>query len=711
MFSKFTRIAVKAAAVAVSGQVAFQKPNVTSLDSGNRIPPQTRLDALKPPPLRTPAKAANFQTISDTISAARTSFTATQKAPANAIFTRDEIKALMGSSRVLVLEYSSTGGGHTARSLDPILRAAENGTLKGGDHGDSIVIVLAPPRWPSDVTGSQINTLHNYVDKFRDKGLKVILKQSDKTITGIYKPGGASDNVAMLRDFVYKPQRDKSQIPLSTNRIPEGVAEVAKGRGESAKDILDGVIAALGDAAQDKIVVLGDMAPFLQKAAKAAGIQKSVEIGNHQGLLIGAARESLGDKDLSYLLKASSSGLSKQLALVEYSEDLNVVHDLKSCMQALGITASTSKKEARSKVLTHLFDYAKQDSDAIAKTGGIMLAEGLKPEGVKAMVYLYVNEYTAGAVSHIRHNIKDAEPGSAYAQTLFAICARQAIDLPEDNSAPDAKNILQLMYAANADGVTNAGFGTTSEFHYLAKNGSEASFVVAPVENQHEQEANAALLEAAFPNDQDSANRLVMSARGAADMHARIDALVAHSVARAANPDYLQGDMSQLAAAAANAKTGAGHAASLLASLDVADANEMRANAMSAIDAMANYTDTDAPKQRRRAYKLLVPALDAIISERTTFDIRPTTKVDARSLNVQDAITLMRKGAEAGDGGAPELNELLQIEMTNDSIKSLLSEASNLLETLMALPEGHVRSQAALEALTDLANHKLALGW
>ena len=707
MFRKIARTAAEAAAVIASGQFALQKPNVTAADSGSRMPTPPQHHPLKPAPLRVSTNGLDLRSPS----VLRPTFSGAATFQANRIFNRDEVRALTQSHRVLVLEYSSTGGGHTARSLDPILRAVEKGTLKGGDEGGSMVIILAPPRWPSDVAGSQINTLHNYVDKFREKGLKVILKQSDKTVTGIYKQGGASDNVAMLRDFVYKPQRDKSQVPLSTNRVLDGAVEVERGRGESAKDILQGVIEAVGDAAKEKIVVLGDMAPYLQKAAKAAGIQKSVEIGNHQGLLIGAARQALGDKDLSYVLKASSSGLSPKLALVEYSSDLNVVHDLKGCMDALGITASTTKKEARSKVLTHLFDYAKRDSEDIVKTGGILLAKDLETEDVKAMVYLYVNEYTAGAVGHIRQNILEAEPESPYAKTLFAICARQAIDLPADNSAPDAKNILQLMYAANADGVTNAGFGTTSEFYYLAKNGSEASFVVAPVEHQHEQEANAALLKAAFPNDEDGTGRLVMSARGAQDMHAKIDALAAHSVARAAQPGYLQGDMSQIVSAASNPKTGAGHAASLLASLDAADADSMRPSATNAVDAMADYTNSDAPKQRRRAYKLLVPALDAIIDRRSTFDVRPTSKVESRTLDVQTAITLMRQGAEAGAGGDPALNELLQIDMTNENVKLLLKEAGKLLETLMQMPPGEKRSQSALDALTDLANHKLALGW
>ena len=73
---------------------------------------------------------------------------------------------LRKSDKVLVLEYSSTGGGHTDRSLQPIFAAVADGTLKKGDS----VVILAPPRWPNDKQGNHVEKLHTRADQLKGQG-------------------------------------------------------------------------------------------------------------------------------------------------------------------------------------------------------------------------------------------------------------------------------------------------------------------------------------------------------------------------------------------------------------------------------------------------------------------------------------------------------------------------------------------------------------
>lgn len=615
------------------------------------------------------------------------------------LFDKKESDQLKLSEKVLVLEYSSTGAGHTARSLDPIIEARRARTLKEGDS----VVILAPPRWPEDDQGKQVDTLHQKIAALEGLGLKVILKQSDKTVTGIYQPTGASDNVAMLKDFVDKPNRDNDHVRLSDQASGP---TVRWGTGHSAKQILADVITAVGEEQKGKITVLGDMAPYLQKAAKAMGIENAVEIGNHQALFIGDARQSLVRKDLSYLSKASSSGLAPKLALVEYDNTTNVVADLALALDHLGITAQHTKKEARTIALKHLLQCANELDVAAFGTqaGGIIRGPNAdSPENVGAMVYLYLNKYTQGALDHIRSKI--AGDDDAYQNALFANCARGAI-VPNAATADNARNaqdILKVMWAADADGVTNAGFGTTSEFNYLARNGSNADFVAAPVEFQHEQEANAANLVGAFEPGR------VTSASGADALHAAIDALVKKRHGQENATIHLRGNMAQIdAAARAEGTSGKAHAADLLKRLDDLDAGDevpsMRENAVGAMDAMADYANTNAPKQRRRVYKALVPVLDSIIKGADAVTLRPTAKVPPHDTSVSDAMRMMASDHRA-------LGDIMNIEFDNAGAKQLLTDSARSLRVVMRMEAGAVRQNAATEMLKELANKAIALGW
>ena len=628
------------------------------------------------------------------------------------VFSAPEAELLKQADKVLVLEYSSTGGGHTARSLDPIKQALKDGTLKKGD----CVVLLAPPRWPSDFRGDRVDKLHKYAADIgaAATGVNVIIKQSDKSVTGIYKPGGASDNVAMLKDFVYKPRRDVEAIKLSSSPTHQTRAispdRFPTGHGESAKAILKGLVDAVGDADKQKITVLGDMAPFLQKAAKALDINNRVEIGNHQGLFLGEARESLGNKDLAYLFKASSGGLPNKLALVEYANDLNVVADLKIALTALDIRPETTQTQARAKAVAHLLEYGvRNDLEEPRDRGfknGILVGKGVaNASDVKAVIFLYVNDYTSSVVSKLRERIAD-QP-ETYGKTLFAICGGGGINAANATSerARKADNILQVMYAASADGVSNAGFGTTSEYFYLAKNGSAARLVVAPVENQHEQEANAAQLVEEFKD-----GGRVVSAQGIEALNEAISQLVSDRTQQQDPNGHLQGDMRSIVDAANKAETGAKHAASLLKSHG---SDPMRTNANLAIEAMNDYAEHHAPKQHRRLFKLVVPMLDAVIkgNDLTAVQVRATRKVDGEDISVDDAKALLKSLAAGHAEAKGQFKTLMKLE--GEIHPSSVTLAQSLYEVLNEVTSGPVegRSKAAEVALTRLAEKAIALGW
>lgn len=660
---------------------------------------ELRRAEIHPHGLNLPSSAAPAQP-AETASAAQ--------ATPNGHFDHNEIAKLQKSERVLILEYSSTGGGHTDRSLLP---AAEDGVLKRGDS----IVLLAPPRWPHDGHGGHVNKLHQRAGELEKRGINVLIRQTDKTITGMYKPDGSSDNVAMLRDFIYKPQR-APDVNLSA-KLPSKEAPWPQGSGAKASAILDDLMVAVGAGATKKIVALGDMAPFMHKAAQQRGIEKRIEIGNHQALFIGAGRQALGDKDLSYLAKASSSGMPNKLALIDYNEELNVLPTLANTFDALKISPSTSTAEARAIVVDHLLDHAQRNSLNVGEKWkpGILVADGADSKSIKGLVYAYVNDYTQQVADFVRQSMKD-DP-EKWRGTIVALCGPKAFreHASHEPQGKPADNILHVMYAAHADGVTSAGFGTTSEFFYLHKNGYKGKFIVAPVENQHEQGANAA--------------ELVERCKGKvqrADGVEQVNAELAKLVAGHAEAAPLSGFMGKIFNAVTKesgegepANSNVGHAAELLTNPQ----SDMRKNAHAAVAAMADYEGTHAPKERRRVYKLIVPALDAMIASGAPdstarkpdidgkFTVQPTQTSGPKQVSVEEAIKLMKQASVIGPAGDGALHGLLDIDIKNATVKTLLAEHATALEALMRIESPVERSAQAQKALERLAIEHIALGW
>lgn len=339
------------------------------------------------------------------------------------------------------------------------------------------------------------------------------------------------------------------------------------------------------------------------------------------------------------------------------------------------------------------------------------------------MVYLYVNDYTQDVVEHLRAKIRE-EP-ETYGATLFALCDPKAFKAGNTGDSAKADNIMHVMYAANADGVTSAGFGTTSEFYYLHKQGYEGKFIVAPVENQHEQGANAAELKSLCGDS-------VRRADGIEQVKEQLGEMIADRVvaSRSESASGWRDGMKPLTDAASReaapgepALSNVGHAAELLDAKTAA----MSEKATRTVTAMAHYDATDAPKERRRVYKLLVPALDALIADAkatppgipkqpptATGDFQVLAKKSSgepKPMNVAQAIELMRAASEVSPEGDQALKDLLDIDIKNTHVKSLLAKSADKLEALMDIDNLTERSAAASRVLHDLAHDDVALGW
>ncbi len=613
---------------------------------------------------------------------------------------------------VLVAEYSSTGGGHTKRLLLPIADAAkEGGALKAGDT----VVMLMPPRAELDHQGNNVREAHKYMGAggiFEKLGLNVVTVQSDKTVTGMYKEGGASDNLGMLRSFVYAPRRDASAIRSSLNPNANANTNDETVKGYSAKDALKAILSV---ANREHVKVIGDMAPYLQKAAAAEKIETRVEIGNHQGLFVGAARDFLNEptesregKDLAYLAKASSATLYTKLALIDYDDKFNVLPDLPKTLEALKINEETTMFTAREVAVKHLLDTAERVNwkDGI-KSGVIVGGDIKKSEDVSGITYIYVNEYTKDLVAHINKQIDTEQNNSAlskeqkpYSSTLFAVCGGGAFNKGKlETSDIKADNILHVAYAANANGVTSAGFGTTSEFNYLKSAGFQGKFLVAPVENQHEQEANAANLVKKFDG-------IVSSASGIEKLKEGLDAAVKAGIGSLTG----QENMSQIILASRNVNTNSGHAADLLKGGNPTE------KSLDVNDKMQKYIIEHSAKQARRMYKLFVPALDAIIFQddkqelsSLNVKVRVTSKVEPTTLKLTEVIDLMKNPSDTRNVGS--LEKLLQIKIDNVNVEAEIKKFGKQLEAFTKITDINERKETAIKFITELAEKNIALGW
>ena len=503
------------------------------------------------------------------------------------MFSAQEKEQFARAPKVRVLAYSSTGGGHTARSLDPMVAAVDKGVI--GPH--ELVCIALPEQWPHD-KGAAEKTLKKYLKIFADKGIDVVVAQGDKTITGLYTKTGSSDNPAILENFVHKPKRG---TPTPTvNTILHGPAT-----GFSANEIMKQMVQAGGDP--NKFHVLSDMGVYPVKGALAAGIpaKQIIEMGNHATLL----DVDHGGKHPAYLSKAIGEAMPGKIGVIEYHGSVNPLGAMRQTLTQLSVTPETPVRAVREKAVAYLMAHAKRNSldPAATTTAGIIVADGKQARDLDGAFYLYVNEYTQSVGARIKQQIRDQNP--AFENTLFVVCGAGAL-----NSGASG-NPLHMMYAANADGAMNAGYGTTSELHYLLENGFQGKLLLMPVEGQHEQEANAATMKNLLGDK-------VEVASDGASLLDKLDQMVQNRTKTA----QLTGDASGIVQSIENSSTNTQHI------VDLMDGGEMTARETQLLALGSELARSPDTKSMRRLAKVIVPALQAAIEGRDAIEIKPTAK-------------------------------------------------------------------------------------
>jgi hypothetical protein len=260
---------------------------------------------------------------------------------------------------------------------------------------------------------------------------------------------------------------------------------------------------------------------------------------------------------------------------------------------------------------------------------------------------------------------------------------------------------------------SSAAPGINSEFGYMAKHGYAGDFVAFPAVNQHEQEGNAAVLKAGS-----EAGRVTDATGGTEQLDQALEALVNEPFQQPEGPRFHlssgAGSVAEMHRTSQSATSGPDHAANLLASLFAADeaaAEPMRGNAAMAMEAMKTYDAEKHAKESRSIFKLLVPALDAIIKGDEKCHIRSTPKVDLTELSVADvARHLSAIGLARGSRTRTVAVELMGVDFEHASSQHLAREMASELRDVMVNRDIEQRKAAAERMLTDLAVNRVALG-
>jgi hypothetical protein len=570
-----------------------------------------------------------------------------------ALLDAQQKQLLAKASGVWVLAYSSTGGGHTARCLEPMMELVRRGRIA---RNDDVVCIMMPEHWPHD-KGAAKRTLEGYLGALKHGGIHCILVQTDKTITGLYTPSGSSDNSGILADFARKPLRDVP-TPQVRSIYPGGPAT-----GHAANEAMRQLVEAAGDGG--KFHVLSDMGVYTTKAARLAGIPPDhiVEMGNH-ALLLDPSVNHRG-RALGILSKVTAADHAGRLGLVSYDERTNTLARMRSTLSQLGIIGSDPAVAVRERVMKDFLQYGHRiplSLDAPA-TAGILVADGATAKDIDGAVYFYVNEYTQAAANMVRERLQSQDPD--FSKTMFVICG------PGTFGDDRSKNALHMLYAAQADGVMNAGFGTTSEVHYLLRKGFQGQVLLLPVEDQHEQQANAEMMQSLL-------GERITIAHTPGDLSRQLDQLVRSRTRTGA----LEGDMSSIVEAVENPHTFTHHIAALMMGGD------MTAQETALLQRGREIAQAPDTKAMRRGAKLVVTVLQGLMAGAQEFQVRMTAKQAATQHGLGELAQRLRSPAECA--------ELFgQVDATGPQTDAFRRQWAQRFERLEQLPPADRGKQAA----------------
>lgn len=394
-------------------------------------------------------------------------------------------------AKLLMFGYSPTGGGHTGRSITILEESLKEGDFNRGD----VVVVHVPSVWNNRPRPGQLAALAEDLGK---AGVTVLLAEAEKSVQGYLRPDGGSDDPKILERIAMMPKRPDAEISTITQaKIFGGAGDLAEVPTLDANHLMDSVAEILGTENMNKVYVLTDMDPALQKAASRYGVpdHHRVDQQNHPILL------DLNEGNLNANLQPHMGVLGKVLGghreYVAYIGlgQKNTLQDVTRTAERMGLTAETTKEEALHKISASFLEHGQPVDLDVLRSGkggnGILHHPGIKDAGdVKNMVYVYANDNQAEIAQAIDEKIKADDPD--YANTLFVFCGNGAF-----KPGPGAKglNALHMAYLADADGITTAGAGTVGEFCYLHKSGgAQSKFMAIPIDGHNEQEANAHFL-------------------------------------------------------------------------------------------------------------------------------------------------------------------------------------------------------------------------
>lgn len=621
------------------------------------------------------------------------------------------VNAIKKGKKILVAGYSSQGNGHTPRMYDPLVQAAKEG---------DVVVIAKPPHWQSD-NGNEHDKLETYTGKLKEKKVNVIEVQADKTILGFYKDEGPSDNYQILREFAYKPNRDNSQVPAYG---PEKDGPVSMVRGFSHHEIMKTVVKAANKNNVDKIHVFEDMDPYLAKAAISAGIPKDQVTGQSNHIVLNNGLFGIDDirypkfEGLSdaFLSKVNGNNANGKMSVVAFDPKINTTSRLAGSLEKLGYRETDSAIDARRKSIERLMSdrtvkYDPEMSAKNVKDGCVLCHPDAEKEDIDRGVYIYLNAYSKPIADQIHEIMTDDTKGSleekeAFKKTLFLFCGSATFHPPKDengNIRKDAKgndlkgpNAMHVAQAANFDAVVSAGFGTTSEMAYLLnREAYEGKFLVLPVEDQHEQVANANLL---LPGTLtlEKMEESVRVVDNVEELKQKLKRLV--SVEATTNQDLGVKTMKPLFDATNSSEGGTliDRTAALITGDRPMDEFEKHLLSLNDRRAMSNEV-----KAARRLNKVMIPALEALAKGETSADVRFTSKVGNTSKTVAKWAEMLSNPEESG--------KMLGASFDNKRSRHLLNRAADKLRDLSEMPDGtETEIEAKQKAADDFMRNEYA---
>lgn len=396
-------------------------------------------------------------------------------------------------NKILIVGYSPTGGGHTARILNVIEPALKQGELSAGSQ----VYIHVPPQWE----GTQRPALlENLANKLVDMGLQVRIAESDKPVYGyLDAKTGSSDDPEILKRIALQPLRYKERTERNyfpnkyflqdTLQQQKEIKDYSTGDGfeslpRMSASALIGNIISVNGGNKDNIWVLSDMDPGLQKAAHKNGIpdEHRVDQQNHAILLNETDEDSnlvLANAVLAKVLDARGANISH----IALGGKNTLIEAWKTAM-GLGIDAKSTLNDRKSIINNIIYPFAKSadNSPHDIANGCVLKGQGVNsPENIEKVIYIYAHKKTNIIAEHVLNQLKIKNPD--YINKVFVFCGKDSIP---------GYNAMHLAYLVDADGITTAGAGTSGEFAYLHREGgARSNLLILPIENHNEQEAIA----------------------------------------------------------------------------------------------------------------------------------------------------------------------------------------------------------------------------